>query len=93
MFKVLRAPSGAMELHLLHQEELLGREASLYSTSTVSHHLVEHISLVEHLLLLMVAAEERIESFHVLHHSISSNGTCDVTTLFGNHCRSSHHRD
>lgn len=28
-----------------------------------------------------MAAEERIKSFHVLHHSISSNGTCDVTVL------------
>ena len=37
VFKVLRASCGAMDLHLLHQEEMLGSGTSLYSSSTVSH--------------------------------------------------------
>lgn len=39
VYKVLRAPCGAMELQLLHQEEVLGMGAIRYSTSTVSHAL------------------------------------------------------
>ena len=41
---MVRASSGGMELHPMHQEEELGTRSSLYSSSTVSRHLAEYTS-------------------------------------------------
>ena len=66
VYKVLRAPCGAMELQLLLQEEVLGMGAIRYSTSTVSlSHIVRHFACIA-LFVPIVRQTERVRRFHLM---------------------------